>query len=252
MTLTKYFGNDQPLSFTKLVKMRAFGGRYDRKHPPILVLLLPETCHQELCHCIGEAVKVVTALGMRGFGKSRVPGQGLYNKEQRRWETERSMWHRHLPSWMAHPVLKETFSAKRCTLRDELTRAKTQCPCKRDWATPPLLARAVWLTMLLFPFISQYCTVPHATEIICGSGLWLPGQLWACGQPPQEQKRAAAPVCSSKYERRKWSKCHCALSQATKNRLIRVSDRACTVHLNTFKLTDCWLKGVFLSALDKT
>lgn len=65
-----------------------------------------------------------------------------------------------------------------------------------------------------------YCSpcTDHVVEIICGPALCLPRQFWACGQPPQEQKRAAAPVCSAKYERRKRSKCHCVLSQATKNR----------------------------------
>lgn len=129
-------------------------------------------------------------------------------------------------------------------------------PAKETWATSPLLARACVTdgAALSFHLRVLHCSscTEHVAAITCGSGRWLPGQLWACGQPPQEQKRAAAPVCSSKYERRKRSKCHCALSQATKNRLIRVSDRACTVHLNTFKLTDCWLKGVFLSGLDKT
>lgn len=148
--------------------MRAFGGRYDRKHPPILVLLLPQTCHQELCHCIGEAVKDVTALGMRGFGKSRVPGQGLYNKEERRWETERSMWHRHLPSWMAHPVLKETFSAKRCTLRDELTCAKTQCLCKRDLSHPSSAGQGCVTDYAVLSF--------HLTVLHCSSCNW--NHLW--------------------------------------------------------------------------
>lgn len=82
--------------------------------------------------CVTASPMNVTAVGMQGFGKSRVPGQGLHNKEQRRWETERSMWHLHLPFWIAHPTLKKTPSAKRCTLRDELTHAKAQCPCKRD------------------------------------------------------------------------------------------------------------------------
>lgn len=135
MTLTKYLAMTT-LELHQICEDESIGGRYDRKHCLILVLLLPQTWHQELCHCIGGAVKDVTALGMPGFRKSRVSGQGLYNKEYRRREAERSMWPLHLPSWMAHPTLKETPSAKRYTLRDELTHAKAQCPCKRDLGHP--------------------------------------------------------------------------------------------------------------------
>lgn len=131
---------------------------------------------------------------------------------------ERSMSHLYLLSWMTRPTVKETPGAKRCVQRNELTHGKAQHPCKGDLTTRPLLVWASGALSLPLTILQHSSCTDHVVEIICGPGLWLPGQLQACGQPPQERKRAAAPVRSAKYERRKRSKCHCVLSQATKNR----------------------------------